>query len=196
MAALTDTTGTPKFLELQPDWSRPVGLRVAWETLIQGNREAGEQRACTRSKPRYGIRYTRRGVGSKDFALQRGRAMQETNAAVVVPLWPKWLVSTAFAAHSVTFGASVTYPAFKVGSWIYALQGSDACFRKITAIASATITLSATGSDFFPVGFTWATFVAGARIYPCVLGMRDSNAFAYDLRRVDRVNTEIVIDEL
>lgn len=194
--SLADTTSTPVFIDWQPDWSATVSITTRWKTPIVVNREGGEQRAKIGVAPKLSMAYLIRSVRAQRFAIRRAMAMQQVGKAVVVPVWTEYGVSLSFATNSVTLNAAITSLKYKVGSWIYVTQGVNACFRKITVVATPAINLSSAGADFFPVGFTWATFTAGARVYPCILGMRNNNSYRYLLNRVDRAAEQILIEEL
>lgn len=194
--ALADTTTRPNFITLQPDYQKRLSVVIKWETGITTSRNGGEQRSCGRAKPLYSFTYQRSAIKPTNFALLHGRAMQDTGTAVVVPNWTKYYAASSFATHTVTLGATITTMRFKVGSWIYVSQSGSACFRKITAIAGAVITLSSDSGDIEPAGFTWATFSAGARVYPCLLGVRIGNGFGFEVNRVDRSDMAVSVEEL
>lgn len=194
--ALTDTTSTPVFIDWQPDWSKRVSLVTKWKTLIKPNREAGEQRARISNSPRLSLVYAVGAMKPLSFSIRRAMAMQQLGATVVVPVWTEYMVASSFATNSVTATAAITSLKFKVGSWIYVIQGANACFRKITSVATPTINLSSGGSDIYPTTFTWAVFSAGARVYPCILGSRNGNAYGFKNNRVDRKDHLIEVEEL
>lgn len=194
--SLADTTSKPAFIELQPDWSKPLRLLTSWVTSIQGNRESGEQRFRVKAKPKLVISYEYRGMAPNAFVTNRVKMIEQLGKAVVCPVWTEYGTALSFATNSVTLNAAITTLKHKVGGWIYVTQGANACFRKITTVATPTINLSSAGADFFPVGFSWAGFSAGARVYPCVLGMKTENTYRVMNLRADRQDAPISVEEL
>jgi hypothetical protein len=193
---LPNTILPPVFLDTPPDWLKPVSVVTRWDTAIQVNREGGEQRANIMARPKLGLTYSRSALRPQQFAINRAKAMKEVGAAVVVPVWTEYGAADSFAANSVTLTATITSLKFKIGSWIYVTQVANACFRKIASVAAATISLSSSAADFSPVGFNWSLFTSGARVYPCVLGMRADNSYRYSLNRVDRSDAFVTVEEL
>lgn len=193
---ITDSTASPSFVESTPDWSQPVMITTGWRTGITINREGGEQRVRPRDCPRLAISYSIAAIATKAFAIMRGEAMAQLGKPVVVPVWTEYGTSSAFGTHSVTLDAAITSLKYKVGSWVYVVQGANKCFRKITSVSTPTINLSSSGGDKYPSGFNWALFSAGARVYPCILGSRSDNGFRFQSVRTDRKNQLIEIEEL
>lgn len=194
---MQDSVSTPTFFEFTPDWQKPVMVTTKWATAIQTNREAGEQRNRLRMHPRFSIRYTQSAIDLSSFTFDRIRLMQSLGTAVVVPVWTESLTSTAWATNSIGFGASVTSHKFKVGSWIYAVKGTNKMFRKITSIVGSTINLSSSGSDqYTSVGSSWGSFTAGTIVYPCILGWRGQDGQSLVLNRIDRTDAEVMVEEL
>ncbi len=193
---ITDTTAAPVFIDWQPDWGQPVGVLTGWKTSITVNREGGEQRSRLRKAPRLTISYKTGVLTTMNFAKRRAAAMAQMRAAVVIPVWVEYKTASAFATNSVTANSAITSLKFKNGSWVYVLQGGVGCFRKITSVATPVINLSSDGDDFYPVGFSWAGFSAGARVYPCIVGMRAGNAMQFQLPAADRKDDAIEIEEL
>lgn len=193
---LADTTGTPVFITTEPDWSRDVFVRTSWRTGGTTNREGGAQRTKVMQAPKLSIEYVRQAITPQQFALRRAEAVAQAGAAVVVPVWTEYGTASSFGTHSVTLNAAITSLKYKVGSWVYVKQGASACFRKIVSVATPVISLSSSGADIYPVGFTWAVFTAGARVYPCILGVKNDNRFSFVLRRTDRAAHVVGVDEL
>lgn len=193
---LADTTGTPVFIDSSPDWGQAVSLITQWKTGLVPNRESGEQRTRNSDFPRLILSYKVGAIRPKAFAIRRGQTMQQLGNAVVVPIWVEYGTASAFGTHTVTLNAAITSLKYKVGSWIYVKQGASACFRKIVSVATPVISLSPDSGDIYPVGFGWGTFSSGARVYPCILGMRNNNAYKFRLNRVDRSEDAIEVEEL
>ena len=195
---IPDTTTTPAFIQIEPDWGKPVVVRSKWRNAVIANREGGEQRLNGQQAPKMSLSYFRSAHRPAQFALERGRQMSQLGKAVVLPVWTFYLSSASFATNSVTVSASITSLKYKVGSWIYVVQGANKAFRKITSVAGAVINLSAAGGDIFPVGFSWASFSgAGARVYPCILGTRTgANSYSFRFQMPDRSSTQIGVEEL
>lgn len=191
---ISDTTSTPGFIEDEPDWTKPIMLVRKWSTSITPNREGGTKRRRRRQKPRFQISYRRDGYSPREIALYRANSLGQLQSAVVVPIWVLNASASSFGTNSVTLSASASN-AFKVGSWVYAVQGSNKCFRKITAIAGAVITLSSVSSAKFPLGFDWSLFTGGT-VYPCIYGVRAEDSFSVASRRQDIHGVEISVDEL
>lgn len=191
---ISDTTSTPGFIEDEPDWTKPIVLVRKWSTSITPNREGGTKRRRRRENPRFQISYRREGYSPREIALYRANALGQLQSAVVVPVWVLKATASSFGTNSVTLSASASN-AFKLGSWVYVVQGSNKCFRKITTISGAVITLSSVSTDKFPLGFDWSVFSAGD-VYPCILGTRVDESFSVASRRHDIHGAEISVDEL
>lgn len=187
--SLADTRSTPIFVDSAPDWGRPVVLVASWATVSMTNREGGDQRSRTRAAPRFSLAYERRGLRPYELASERGRELSSLGAAVVVPIWTEYQIISVNGITSVTLPAAPSSK-MKVGSWAYFVEGSNTCFRKVTAITGAVLTLA----DSFPVGFGFSVFTAAARCYPCILGRR--SGYALKIRRADRADGSVEVEEL
>lgn len=192
---IANTIDAPTFIEATPDWSKQIVVVSIWKTAIKVNREGGEQRFKVRGAPRLSISYMTSSIRPKSFALRRAESMAQLGSAVVVPIWTTYETASAFGTNSVTLGVAASAK-FKVGSWVYVVQGSNKCFRKITSIASDVVNLSSGGSDIYPPAFSWGSFSAGARVYPCILGGRSANGYTFGLIRADIAEEQIEIEEL
>src|SRR5690349_2483608 len=137
--SLADTTGTPSFIQLTPDWLRPVRVVTKWSTSITTNREAGEQRSRTLAKPKLAISYEYHGMPPNAFATNRIKMLDQLGKAVVVPVWTEYGTAASFGTDSVTLNAAITSLKYKIGTWIYVVQGSNQCFRKVNSVATPTI---------------------------------------------------------
>lgn len=196
MAYPDSTNVTPVFLELSPDWGKPISLVTTFKTGILVSREAGEQRARERTHPRYGFTFSRSGADPVEYSVQKARALKSLGAPVVLPIWthPHGLVSKP-STHTAQLSRNLALRPFKVGSWAYLTQtGLRATFRLITAIVGDTLTFHAT--SVYPAGEVPDYTGGTALVYPCILGIRTDNTFRFKARKLEASDYQIGIEEL
>lgn len=182
------TTATPRFIEAQPDWSKPVQVVATYRTSIAEARGEGRQRARWRQQPRYAISYQVTALTVAEFAARRATILGELAAPVVVPIWTDEHELSGMAGHVATLTASVVKKKFKAGSYAYFVQtGLVSTFRRIVSISGSTVTFAAA---------TVPSFTAGATVYPCILGKRPKDGAGFTLHLVDNSDEAISIEEL
>lgn len=191
----TSLTASPVFIQDQPDWGKPVRVKLTFKTDVVMNRQAGEQRARRRSHPRYAMQYTIAAMTIAELSLRKARSITELGAPLVVPLWPQWqTLVTMTTANRADLDVPTARLPFKVGSWAYFVQtGKVSTFRQITALGSDYIDLAASGH--YPAG-TLPSFTAGARVYPCILGAHNDNQFAFELIALNSTDQRVAVMEL
>lgn len=179
----------PKFIEAQPDWSKPVQVISSFRTTVAESRNDGRQRARWRGKPRYAIAYSVSALTIAESSLRRSQAVGELKAPVVVPVWTDAFTLDAMTStHVADLGESLTKKRFKVGSYAYFVQtGKTSTFRKITAISGETITFEAA---------TVPVFTNGATVYPCIKGIRQKGSASFTALMIDQTDEAIAIEEL
>ena len=180
---------TPKFIELQPDWSRPVSVAMDFSTSIAESQSESRQRARWRKQPRYSLSYSLSVLTTTEFSARRSAIIGELQSPVVVPIWTDaFELESMTSTHVANLGESLAKKKFKVGSYAYFVQtGIVSTFRKITAISGTSLTFE---SATVPV------FTSGATIYPCIFGQRPKDGAAFTANLIDQTDEQISIEEL
>lgn len=183
------STVTPKFIQEQPDWSKPVSVSFDFNTSVAEATGGGRQRARWRKQPRYAMAYTVAAMTAAEFTVRRSALIGELASPLVVPIWPdEFTLASMTSTHVANLGETLSKKKFKVGSYAYFVQsGLTSTFRKITIVGSSSLTFEAAS---VPV------FTAGATVYPCILGQRPKDGSAFMLNRVDETDEQIAIEEL
>lgn len=179
----------PKFIEAQPDWSKPIQVVVSYKTSVAETRNEGKQRARWRQKPRYAIAYAVSSLSVAESSLRRTQIIGELQAPVVVPIWTdEFTLDSMLSTHVADLGESLAKKKFKVGSYAYFVQsGKVSTFRKIASMSGDTITFEAAS---VPV------FTAGASVYPCIRGFRKKNSAMFTAQMIDQTDEAIAVEEL
>lgn len=195
MAFPDSTTLSPAFIEDAPDWGQPVSVATTHRTEIITSRMGGEQRARKRQRPRYSIAYRLSALNIQEHSLRKAKSLKELGRPVCVPIWTAWLALTSMTTvDRAELTVALALKKFKVGSWAYFTQaGKVSTFRRIVAVGATFIDLHA--SDSFPVPPIPA-FTAGARVYPCVLGMRVQSQAAATKMRLNSTDELVSVAEL
>lgn len=182
---------SPVFIEWQPDFAKKIIVTADWKTSISTSQNGGEQRARWRLRPRYTIDYTIAALSIAEFSKRRSSYITELQSPVVVPIWThNYALSSMSDVNTAQLGISLTNKKFKLGSYAYFVDptGSLAtCFRVITAVNSTSLSLAA-GSH--------PNYVAGALVYPCIVGRHKATGGGFDLVRAHQSDELISIEEL
>jgi len=183
------STATPVFIEVKPDWQKPVQVVTAFRTTIAETRNEGRQRARWRGSPRYSITYLSTALTIAEHGLRRAELLGELKAPLVCPIWPDaFALDSMLSTHVADLGESLAKKRFKVGSYAYFEQaGNVSTFRKIASISGTTITFEAAS---VPV------FTSGATVYPCVVGFRPKNSAAFVSNKIDQSDEAVSVEEL
>lgn len=194
--ALPDTTTLAKvFIEDAPDFAKQISLTSVYRTTSFTSRAGGEQRARRRNRPRFSISYTLSDMNFAESSLRRSKAIRELQSPVVVPIWTDFeTLDSMTDPDTAELVVALAARKFKAGSYAYFVQDSlVSTFRLITAVNATSLALS--DIEFIPTG-SLPEFTAGARVYPCILGMRTENNANFTLSRFDQTTEQISIDEL
>lgn len=183
------TTKAPRFIEVAPDWSKPVIVEHNFNTSIAESQSENRQRSRWRKQPRYGLSYTFPAMTPAEFSARRSAVISELSAPLVVPIWTDDFDLVAMtSAHVAQLGESLTKKKFKAGSYAYFVQaGLASTFRKILSVSGDSITF---------VSATVPAFTEGALVYPCILGYRPKDSAAFVLNKIDETDENLTIEEL
>lgn len=180
---------TPKFIEAQPDWGKPIQLVSGFRTTVAETRNDGRQRARWRGKPRYALSYSVSAMTIQESALRRSQLIGELQAPIVVPIWTDaFTLDSMPSTHVADLGETLTKKKFKPGSYAYFVQtGKVSTFRKIVSVSGETVTFEAAS---VPV------FTNGATVYPCIKGYRPKTSAAFTALMIDQTDEAIAVEEL
>ncbi len=107
------STVLPKFIEVQPDWSRPVNLATDYNTSIAESESESRQRARWRQQPRYSFSYFVSAMTTAEFSARRSAAISELQAPLVVPIWTdEFELASMTAANVANLGETLTKKKF------------------------------------------------------------------------------------
>lgn len=183
------STVAPKFIELQPDWSRPVNVATDYSTSVAESESESRQRARWRQHPRYALSYTIAAMTTAEFTSRRSAIIGELQAPLVVPIWTdEFELASMTSTHVANLGESLAKKKFKVGSYAYFVQtGKVSTFRKILDVSGTSLTFEAA---------TVPVFTNGATVYPCIVGQRTRDGAAFTANLVSETDEQISIEEL
>lgn len=187
MSIPNTSNAAAQFIEDEPDWGQPVQVDTAWKTAVTATRDGGEQRAARQLKPKLAIEYSITALDATEYSKRKAKGLSEQSAPCVVPIWtdPETLVSST--STSANLGVTLDKRKFRAGSYAYFTQaGLTATFRKVTGISGTTLTLEAQGGV--------PAFTAGAKVYPCILGFRQTVSFA--AQKLDETTEGIAVEEI
>ena len=166
MSALpTNISQAHRFIDDEPAWEKPVRLAESYDTSINLTRAGLETRNRRRLIPRRQLEFTVSAVTNDEYQARAEAAQLDARAICWVPLWtdPEYLTAdqTAAAYVNLEIGNDRRPGLFRVGDWVYLVDGADKQFRQIASKADeVTFTLEATGSPI--------EFLEGAAVYPCI----------------------------
>ena len=117
------STVPPKFIELQPDWSKPVNVSFDFSTSSAEAQSESRQRARWRKQPRYALSYSLSALTTAEFTARRSAIIGELQSPLVVPIWTdEFELDSMTSTHVADLGESLTKKKFKVGSYAYFVQ--------------------------------------------------------------------------
>lgn len=188
---------------------------AAFSTSIYGSRDGTEQRAKRRGKPLLSLAFTVSGFTIGEFAIRSVRGRSELLAPIVVPIWPCYVtLLTMGTTNQARFDVGVNpdkfnVNKFKVGSWAYFVEsGKTSVFRQVTSVVPAYesggeivygyIDLQSGNGKSGWAGTSTAvpSYAAGAKVYPCIVGMRKGNEIVFNNETIDQNSEMISVEEL
>lgn len=161
----SNQSAAQRFISDEPDWGKPVKLSETYETSINISRSGLETRARKRMVPRRQLEYASSGLTGDEYQTRAQAAQLDARALLWVPLWcePEILQADQTAPNytGLLIGNARRAGLFRVGDWVYLVDGTDKQFRQIASETTATeFVLETTGSPI--------EFLGDAIVYPCM----------------------------
>lgn len=193
---IIDTTNAGwVYVQDRPDWGADYDFQKEFVTVITKSKNASEQRARMRQKPRHKLAYFIAAMTTAEATVRRAQAIKGLGANLAVPIWHAWedVTSIVGEVFNVAHTKLLLRP-FKAGALVYLEQdGFTSVFCRVASVAAGAVTRQAGNAEYPNVAVPAYTT---PRMYPVISGIADENSVRFVHPDVNRASQLFDVIEL
>lgn len=166
------------YVQDRPDWGADYDFQKEFVTVITKSKNASEQRARIRQKPRYKLAYFIAAMTTAEASVRRAQALKGMGSNLAVPIWHAWEDVSSIVGNVINVAhTSLLLRPFKAGALVYFEQtGFTSVFRRVASVAAGAVTCVAGNAEYPVIAVPAYTT---PRMYPVISGISDENSVRF-----------------